>query len=70
MLLIKMGKNVFKRLSIGLLTTALALSLLTGCGEIKAGSTVLKVGDEVTVKVYEIDDQGRINLTRKDLYME
>ena len=29
---------------------------------------VLKVGDEVTVKVYEIDDQGRINLTRKDLY--
>ena len=41
-----MGKNVFKRLSIGLLTTALALSLLTGCGEIKAGSTVLRVGDE------------------------
>ena len=31
---------------------------------------VLKVGDEVTVKVYEIDDQGRINLTRKDLYTE
>ena len=29
---------------------------------------VLKVGDEVTVKVYEIDNQGRINLTRKDLY--
>ena len=29
---------------------------------------VFKVGDEVTVKVYEIDDQGRINLTRKDLY--
>ena len=29
---------------------------------------VLKMGDEVTVKVYEIDDQGRINLTRKDLY--
>ena len=25
---------------------------------------VFKVGDEVTVKVYEIDDQGRINLTR------
>ncbi len=24
---------------------------------------VVKVGDEVTVKVYEIDDQGRINLT-------
>ena len=31
---------------------------------------VLKVGDEVTVKVYEIDEQGRINLTRKDLYSE
>ena len=29
---------------------------------------VFKVGDEVTVKVYEIDDQGRINLTRKYLY--
>ena len=31
---------------------------------------VFKVGDEVTVKVYEIDDQGRINLTRKDLYSD
>ena len=31
---------------------------------------VFKIGDEVTVKVYEIDDQGRINLTRKDLYTE
>ena len=31
---------------------------------------VFKVGDEVTVKVYEIDDQGRINLTRKDLYTD
>ena len=31
---------------------------------------VLKIGDEVTVKVYEIDNQGRINLTRKDLYTE
>lgn len=31
---------------------------------------VLKLNDEVTVKVYEIDDQGRINLTRKDLYEE
>ena len=28
---------------------------------------VLAVGDEVTVKVYEIDNQGRINLTMKDL---
>ena len=31
---------------------------------------VFKIGDEVTVKVYEIDEQGRINLTRKDLYSE
>ena len=31
---------------------------------------VLKIGDEVTVKVYEIDSQGRINLTRKDLYTD
>ena len=29
---------------------------------------VLAIGDEVTVKVIEIDDQGRINLSRKDLY--
>ncbi len=28
---------------------------------------VLKVGDKVTVKVTEIDDQGRINLTMRDL---
>ena len=28
---------------------------------------VLKVGDKVTVKVYEIDDQGRINLITKEL---
>ena len=28
---------------------------------------ILSVGDEVTVKVYEIDHQGRINLTMKDL---
>ncbi len=28
---------------------------------------VLAVGDDVTVKVYEIDDQGRINLSMKDL---
>ena len=31
---------------------------------------VLKLGDEVTVKVCEIDDQGRINITRKDLYTD
>ncbi len=29
---------------------------------------VLKIGEEVTVKVIEIDDQGRINLSKKDLY--
>jgi len=28
----------------------------------------LKVGDEVTVKCVGIDDQGRINFSRKDLY--
>ena len=28
---------------------------------------VLNVGDEVRVKVIEIDSQGRINLSRKDL---
>lgn len=27
----------------------------------------LKVGDKITVKVYEIDNQGRINLTKKDI---
>ena len=27
---------------------------------------VVSVGDEVYVKVTEIDDQGRINLSRKD----
>ncbi|MBQ3414892.1 MAG: polyribonucleotide nucleotidyltransferase [Clostridia bacterium] len=34
---------------------------------IKNVEDVLHVGDKVTVKVYEIDDQGRINLTMKDL---
>ena len=28
----------------------------------------LKIGDEVTIKVTDIDEQGRINLSRKDLY--
>ena len=27
---------------------------------------VLKIGDEIIVKVIEIDEQGRINLSRKD----
>ena len=31
---------------------------------------VLKIGDVVTVKVYEIDAQGRINLTKKELEEE
>ena len=30
----------------------------------------LRVGDEVTVKCISIDEQGRINLSRKDLYEE
>jgi len=29
---------------------------------------VLKLGDEVTVKVTDIDSQGRVNLTRKELF--
>ena len=28
---------------------------------------VVKVGDEITVKVIEIDRQGRINLSRKEI---
>ena len=31
---------------------------------------VLKIGDKVKVKVYDIDDQGRISLTKKDLEEE
>ena len=31
---------------------------------------VLKIGDEVTIKCVEIDDQGRVNLSRKDLNEE
>ena len=34
---------------------------------IKNIEDVLHVGDKVTVKVTEIDDQGRINLSMKDL---
>lgn len=33
---------------------------------VKTVEDVVKVGDEVTVKVVEIDGQGRINLSRKD----
>ena len=35
--------------------------------KIKKIEDVLHVGDKVTVKVYEIDNQGRINLTMKNL---
>ena len=31
---------------------------------------VVNVGDEVMVKVLEIDDQGRINLSRRDALIE
>ena len=31
---------------------------------------VLSIGDEIRVKVYEIDNQDRINLTMKDLEAE
>ena len=30
----------------------------------------MKVGEEVTVKCISIDDQGRINFSRKELYEE
>ncbi|WP_027338746.1 polyribonucleotide nucleotidyltransferase [Halonatronum saccharophilum] len=35
-------------------------------GHVKSVEDVVKVGDEVMVKVIEIDDRGRINLSRKD----
>ena len=31
---------------------------------------VVKVGDEILVKVTSIDDQGRINLSKKDTMVE
>ena len=31
---------------------------------------VVNVGDEVIVKVIEIDDQGRLNLSRRDALIE
>jgi len=34
---------------------------------VKKVEDVLNIGDKVTVKVYEIDSQGRVNLTMKDL---
>ena len=30
----------------------------------------MNIGDEILVKVIEIDDKGRVNLTRKDLLPE
>ena len=35
--------------------------------QMKSKIPYLKVGDTVKVKVYEIDSQGRINLSMKDL---
>lgn len=37
---------------------------------VKSVEDIVKVGDEVWVKVTEIDDQGRINLSRKDAMRE
>lgn len=37
---------------------------------VKNVESVLKVGDDVWVKVVDIDDQGRINLSRKDAFKE
>ena len=34
------------------------------------GDTIVAVGDEVIVKVREIDDQGRLNLSRRDALIE
>ena len=39
-------------------------------GYIKHPLDVVKVGDEILVKVIEIDDQGRINLSKKDTMVE
>ena len=37
------------------------------CKRVEKVEDVLSIGDEVTVKVTEIDNQGRINLSMKDL---
>lgn len=39
-------------------------------GRVNQVSDVVKEGDEIVVKVIEIDDQGRINLSRKDAILE
>lgn len=38
-----------------------------GPGRVERVEDVLQVGDEITVKVLKIDEQGRVNLTRKGL---
>ena len=37
---------------------------------VKKVSDVVNVGDEIKVKVIEIDKQGRINLSRKDVLLD
>jgi polyribonucleotide nucleotidyltransferase len=39
-------------------------------GFVKNVTDVVKVGDEVTVKVINVDDQGRIKLSRKAMLAE
>ncbi|RMH28869.1 MAG: polyribonucleotide nucleotidyltransferase [Planctomycetota bacterium] len=39
-------------------------------GYVKSVTDVVKVGDEVTVKVINVDDQGRIKLSRKAILLE
>ena len=36
----------------------------------RAVEDVMKMGDELFVKVIEIDNQGRVNLSRKDVLIE
>jgi polyribonucleotide nucleotidyltransferase len=36
-------------------------------GRVEKVEDVMNIGDKVTVKVYEIDNQNRINLIRPDL---
>jgi polyribonucleotide nucleotidyltransferase len=39
-------------------------------GFVKNVSDVVKMGDTITVKVLQVDDQGRIKLSRKAVLME
>ncbi len=45
----------------------LHVSQIYGKKRINNVEDVIKVGDVLKIRVYEIDDQGRINLTRKDI---